>query len=298
LALAHPTALATCTDGKVWLRTLIAGEDALLIVAANDDYDQEKTAFRHRPREGVVIDLPGLPWLKPKAAWRVTEGGFEPLAPKPNGEGTRLDSGRLDVADLILVSSNPQLADTLSHRHTELERDRAEALLREWRRRQDRDAQVAYATRRLLGEFADRMVLGSPVGAYGVKPEGFWNPANEAYPVFEFGVNDKTEGPEQAVEWQVSIPVEAAGRAHSVYMRVGSWGRPGRFVIMGPDGKEVLAQEMHQSFGGGLARLSVTFPQAGDYRLRFEVPGTGPKGGRAARAIFVIPDDLSPPEVP
>jgi len=297
VALAHPTALATCSDQKVWLRTLIAGEDALLIVAANDDYDEEKLAFRYRPREDAAIDLPGLPWLKPKAAWRVTEGGFEALTPKPNGEGTRLDLGRLDVADLILVSSDPQLADTLWRRHAELQRDRAEALLREWRRRQDADAQVAHATRRLLGEFADRMVLGSGVGAYGAKPEGFWNPANEEYFAFEFGVNEKGEAPDQGAEWKLTVAPEYAGKPLSIYAICGSWGQPGEFRLLSPTGREVLRQEVRGSMSGALIRLRATVPEAGEYTLSFLVKGPGPKGGRISHAIFVVPDDLHPPDV-
>jgi len=298
LALAHPTTLATCSDERIWLRTLIAGEDALLIVAANDDYDQQKTAFRYRTREDVAIDLPPITWLKPKAAWRVTEGGFEPLAPKPDGEGTRLDLGRLDVADLILVSSDPRLADTLWRRHTELERDRAEALLREWRRRQDLDAQVAYATRRLLGEFANRMVLGSGVGAYGAKPEGFWNPANEEYFAFEFGQNEKGDAPGQGAEWKLTVAPEEAGQPLSIYAICGSWGQPGEFLLLSPAGKEVVRQEVHRPMSGDLVRLRATPPEPGDYALSFLVKGPGPKGGRVSHAIFAVPDDLNPPGVP
>jgi hypothetical protein len=294
VALAHPTSLATCADEKVWLRTLLAGPDAALIVCGNEDYAQERTACLVRPRDGVAIELPKLPWLEPRGAWRVTETGLEPL----KLEGSRVELGRLEAAEVVLVAAEPGLAERLWTRHAELERDRAEALLREWRRRQDLDAQVAHATRRLLGEFADRMVLGSAVNAYGVSPEGFWNPTGEQYPAFEFGKNDEGDGPDQGAEWKPSVPPEAAGRPHSIYAICGSWGQDGEWRLVSPTGDEVLRQEVSRPMSGDLVRLRATPPEAGEYTLTFLVKGPGPKGGRVTRAVFVVPDELEPPDVP
>jgi hypothetical protein len=157
---------------------------------------------------------------------------------------------------------------------------------------------VAHVTRRLLGEFADRMVLGSPVGAYGAKPAGFWNPVNEQYSAFEFGQNEKGEAPDQGAEWKLTVPPEEAGKPLSVYAICGSWGEPGEFLLLSPGGQEVLRQEVSRPMSGGLVRLRVTPPDAGEYTLTFLVKGPGPKGGRITHAIFAIPDELGPPEVP
>ena len=73
LALAHPAKLATADRPKLAVSTLVCGEDALLLVCINEDYEQQKHAFRYQPAQAVALQVPELPWLKPAAAWRVTE---------------------------------------------------------------------------------------------------------------------------------------------------------------------------------------------------------------------------------
>jgi hypothetical protein len=294
VALAHPTRLATCSDPQVWLRTLLTGPDAALIVLCNEDYTQEKTACRIRPREDVAVDMPKLPWLQAQAAWRLTETGCEPLGLN----GARVELGRLDAAEIVLLARDSGLADRLWARHVELERDRAEALLLEWRRQQDLEALTAHATRRLLGEFADQVVLGTGINAYGASPAGFWNPTGEPHPAFEFGKNEAGDAPDQGAEWALTIAPDAAGQAHSIYAICGSWGQDGEWRLTSSTGVEVLRQEVSAPMSGELIRLRATPPEAGQYTLSYLVKGPGPKGGRASRAILVVPDELGPPDVP
>ena len=135
-------------------------------------------------------------------------------------------------------------------------------------------------------------------GAYSAKPESFWNPANEPYPVFEFGQNEKGEAPDQGAEWRIAVPPAEVGRPHSIYAICGSWGEPGEFLLLSPTGKEVLRQEVSRPMSGGLVRLRTTPPEPGEYTLSILVEGPGPKGGRITHAIFIVPDDLNPPDVP
>lgn len=298
LALAHPTALGACSDDRVWLRTLIAGPEAALIVCCNEDYAQEKTAFRYTPRPHLSVTIPAIPWLEPKAAWKAGETGFTSLPLERYGEGTRVKVGKLEIAELLLVSCDPELANRLWQRHRELERERAEVLLTQWRHAQDVEAQTAHAVRRLVGEFADRVVQGAPVGAYGAAPAGYWNPTGDQYPVFEFGQNEAGEAPDQGAEWEISVGPGETGKPHSIYLMCGNWGRAGMLTVKAPGGQELLRQEITRPMSGALVRLQVTPPEPGTYVLSFLVRGPGPKGGRVGRAIFVVPDELNPPQVP
>jgi len=298
LALAHPTKLATCEDEKVWLRTLVCGADAVLVVCGNDDYTEEARSFRYRPKTDVAVHLRTIPWLKPRQAWRVTEAGLEPLGLKADTRGTEVRLKRLDVAGMILVASDPSLGERLAKRHRELEAARSVALLREWRNRQDAEAAFWHAVRRITGEFADRAVMGAPISAYGVQPPRYWNPAGETYWTFEFGQNDPGPAPDSGAEWTIKVPAESAGKPQSIYAICGTWGQPGTFRLTSPDGRELLTQQVSGGMEGQLVRLQVTFPAGGEYKLIFLLKGPGPKGGRIGHAIYVIPDELNPPEVP
>ncbi|MGQ9732571.1 MAG: hypothetical protein ACUVX8_15020 [Candidatus Zipacnadales bacterium] len=299
VALAHPMQLATCADEKVWLHTLIAGPEALLIVCANEDYDEERLVFRSRPRKNVRLRLPTLPWLVPQAAWRVTEDGLQLLEVAASAEGVEIALDRLEVAELVLVARNRDLGHALWTRHVELDRDRAEALLRAWRLDQDREARKVHAVRRLEGEFADRVIIGRPLNAYGAQPEGYWNPTGEQQWAFEFGQNEEGEAPPQGVEWVINVSTQQSDTPCSIYVMCGIWGEPAQFVLRFPDGEKTVLGSITGSFGSGeLVRLFVTFPMAGEYRLSFLQEGMRPRGGRVACAIYLIPEKLGPPEVP
>jgi hypothetical protein len=298
VALAHPTKLATCDDEKVWLRTLVAGEEALLVVCANDDYREEATAFRYTPKRNVTVRLPAVPWLKPQAAWWVTEEGMSPLPLTTVGAGTEVRLDRLDVAGMVLVSSDAARAERLTRAQEQHEAAVSAALLKEWRIRQDAEATYAHTVRRLTGEFADRAVMGTLIAAYGVQPPRYWNPAQETYWALEFGQNDAGPAPDSGAQWTIEVAPENVGKPCSIYAICGTWGRPGTFSLVSPEGKELLTQSISGGMEGQLVRLRATFPTAGGYRLTFLLKGPGPKGGRVAHVIYVVPDEMNPPDVP
>lgn len=297
LAQAHPTKLAGSPDPKLYLSTLLAGPEALLLVCLNEDYAQEAQAFRVRLRENLAIDVPALPWLVPQVAWRVTEAGFVPLKVRCEPRRTRLILDRLEVAELLLVAADPKIIQPLQDRYEARQRDVGAGLLTLWRRRQAEEAAILNARRRLEGEFADCMVLGRGIEAYGIQEPGLWNPQQEEYWGLEFGQNEEREDRERGAEWTVTVPAERAGQEHGIFATGGAWGQPAVFVVTDPQGREVLRQEVQARFSGELLTLKVTFPTAGDYTLRFLQGGPGPKGGRIARAIYVVPAERNPPEV-
>ena len=295
LALSHPTDIAKTGDDKVLVSTLVAGEKALLLVIINEDYTQEAKAFRVRTKS-VSVEIPRLPWLTPRFAWRVTERGFERLPLSPSSAKTILKLERLDVAEVVLVSDDEKLVRTLRQRYREREAKVAIGLLKLWRQRQEEEARKQDTLRRLVGECADYAVTGQGIRAYGVSIPSYWNPKGLSQEwVFEFGQSEAVDDPERGVEWKLLIKPEQAGKEHIIYAMVGIWGRPGVFVLSRADGKETLLHEIGGSMDGELVKLVATFPSAGEYILRFLQSGKGPKGGRAAREIFVVPIDQNPP---
>lgn len=305
IALAHPTRLAKPDQEKVWVSTLVAGADALLLVVVNEDTVQEAHAFRVRPRRNLRVSLPALPWIAPKVAWQVREDRFAPLPLDPGpsrgaGPGTgavsvRLD--RVDVAELILVAADPRVARSLEARVRERERALGAGLLALWRQQQAREGSLVDARRRITSEFGDCVVLGRGIDAYGVQNQHHWNPADEPYSGLEFGQNEPGPDHERGAEWTIHVSPEQAGRKHIIYAIGGVWGQPARFILVAPGGSATVLREVTGGLPGQLVALPVTFPAAGDYVLRFLQGGPGPKGGSIARAIYVVPADRNPPEV-
>ena len=294
LAQAHPAKMAKA-EGKVYVSTLVAGADDLLLVVANEDYRQEKDAFRVTPRAGMAVDVPDLPWLKPAAAWRVTEGGFEPLARERAGASTRLRLGRLEVAELILVSGDPTRARALQARFEARQRQVGAGLLAAWRARQAEEATAEDVRRRLSGEFADCVVMGRGIEAYGVQNKRHWNPAGAGYWGFEFGRNESGTDRERGAEWSVTVDAGRAGKPHVLYAMCSAWGQPARLLLVSPAGGETILREVSGGGSGQLVAQPVTFPSPGTYALRFLQAGPGPKGGSIASAVYLVPAERNPP---
>jgi hypothetical protein len=286
LALAHPTQLATSGTPKLWLRTLLCGEDAALVCWANDDYQQNRDSFICKPLEGVRITLPELPWLRQPAAYLVTETGFEPLTM----EGAQVVMPRMGVAGLVLLAGRQGLAAELAARYDQRQQRLADLLLAEWRRNLGVEAAKRTEGRRIAGELAAYGVAAEPLAAYGMSLAGFWNPRGDTYNVLEFGVNDNSEGPDSGARWKVSIPQERAGQVHVLFVDCGTWGKPGEVIVTGPGGAEVLRQAVTPPWDGAVQRLRFVAAEPGEYTVRFAVPGAGPKGGRAAGMLFVAPE--------
>ncbi len=295
LALAHPTTLATSNRDKLWLRTLICGADALLLVAVNDDYRQERMRFVSQPLEDVRLRLPALPWIKPKRAWRVSAKGFEEVGPVSNAK--ELSVGTVAVAELYLVASDERLAARLEARYQARDQRVAQGILADWRARLTREGAQRRMVRKIVGEYADCVVWGRGIQAYYQTVKRFWNPKQEKYNAFEFGQNEGGQAPAKGAQWRVTIPPEGAGKRYAIYLGHGTWGQPGIFSVKAADGKELLRQELSGPMSGVVSRFQVIFPQTGEYTVSFMQPGPGPKGGRATRAIYVVPEDRQPIEL-
>lgn len=301
LALAHPTRLATSENEKIWVRTLICGPDALLLVVVNDDYSSERLNFRHRSLENVRITLPELPWWRGKTKYmaRVTQYGFEPLG-KPIVAGKdRFTLDRLDVGEIFVVTTNPSSMERLARRYKRRQLAIAEGLLQQWRIDLAGRAAARDVMRKIVGGFDGYMASGEPVGAYTITAGApFWNPKREQHNVFEFGQNEPGKAPEKGAQWRVNITAKQAGQDFVIYFVHGNWGRPCVFSVAAPDGAELMSETLTAPMSGVIKKIKVHFAKAGEYVVRYLQPGDGPKGGRVSREIYVIPARLAPFEAP
>ncbi|MDW8105594.1 MAG: hypothetical protein RMK92_11325 [Armatimonadota bacterium] len=116
LAVAHPTSLARASAPNALVSTLVAGEEALLLVVLNEDYVQERHTLRVNPVT-VQIQLPKLPWLEPRLAWLVKPTGFAVLPLQRTPEGTALTLQRLETAQLVLVAAKDTIARMLQQQY-------------------------------------------------------------------------------------------------------------------------------------------------------------------------------------
>lgn len=294
LALAHPTRLASSPAPKLWLRTLLCGEDAVLIVWVNDSYQQNRLGVRYQPLQDVKISLPDLPWLKRWQAYSVGEGSFTEL----QVSNRDIHLPRAEIAGLILVSAKAELPGTLTARYAAQRDATGRRLLEEWRRRQAEQARRLEINRLIPGELEAYAVEGKGISAYGMKLDLFWDPKSAPHNVFEFGAGEATDELERGAEYAVSIPAEQVGKAHLVFAFGGTWGQPAKFTVSSPAGQLLREQAVTAPFAGELLTLPFTPQQPGEHRITYLQAGRGGKGGRISQVIYVLPASAAFPPLP
>ena len=89
------------------------------------------------------------------------------------------------------------------------------------------------------------------------------------------------------------MPAEQVGKELLIYAQATAWGRPARFRLTDPAGKELLTKALE---GEPVTVLRFRAGAMGPHELSYLQDGPGPKGGSAAQAIYVVPADRNPPE--
>jgi len=117
IEISHPVRWARSNVEKTWIRTLITGENAALVVAVNEDYESVTEGFTAKVRKDVNFEFPDLPWMTSPTVLKVGDGRFTPL--KSQHEEAVLTWTETELADgeTYLVLSDPALAEQLENRY-------------------------------------------------------------------------------------------------------------------------------------------------------------------------------------
>lgn len=284
---AHPTNLATCDDRDVWLKTLVCGADAVLMVAVNDNYQSLPRDFVQTPKRHVAIRLPAIPWLKSVQAARVGDGAFSPLIIMPDGQNSTIVLPELSTGELILVTDDPQQMERLRSRYAMLQQESALRLLQTARMEHDQAARRAEAMRRITGHYREFGVSAcARLNSYGVQAPDLWNPAAEQYN----GIEWETQSTPRGGQWKVTIPPDRAGMEHVVYFQMERWYGEGHLhVALTDKAGKVLFEQVRPQWSGLIPHFTISFPTAGQYTIQLDQAGKGKPGGRLSSWIFVVP---------
>ena len=295
---AHPTDIATCENEKIWVKTLVCGQEALLLVVVNDDYQSLPQDFIHEPRQQVELKLPSIPWLKPGHVVRVDDGAFSELIFEIEAKETKIFLPELDTGGIVLVAGDQQLANQLLLLYRRHQQKAGLTILRSYQDKLEQTAKAETLERYIVGRYAGyALSVSKRLSAYGIESPYFWNPTGAKYN----GIEWWTEERERGGEWEVTIPRERTSKRHTVYFQM-SWcgGSQLRVEIVSPvasslcgdsDATENLVMSRDDiTWEGPILNFTVTFPKADKYKIRILQAGEGKPGGRLAETIFVVPE--------
>lgn len=284
---AHRRDIVTCSQEKIWTSSLICGTDAMIVVAVNDDYESLPTDFVQTPKTDLRFTGPQMPWLRVGYAGLIEDGAIRDLALSQDAEQFSVELPRLETGQIMLLARDRTFADDLLARYTREQEAAGLALLRGARLDAERDAELEATKRFIMARYeAYRLDATKNLHAYGVTDEGFMNPEKAQYPAMEWWTEETPRGG----EWTVTIPEERAGVEHTVYFQMSRWWGGGHLrVEVQNDAGEVVADMDEPTWTGPVPNVRVTFPTAGEHRLRILQAGEGKPGGRLNRSVWVVP---------
>ena len=117
LVTSHPVALDARGSDGVWVRSLAASVDTLLLLVVNDQYRNDRDGIHVTPVNDATVTATLPAWMQSPSAFEITAGGLHDVGTAIAGNQVRLDLGRLDLTRMIVLTTNPQLRATIQQRY-------------------------------------------------------------------------------------------------------------------------------------------------------------------------------------
>lgn len=108
-----PAAVPAKASRQLWVRSLLAGLDTLVMVVVNENVasDRVGTAVEPVGNASMAVDLPS--WLQSADVFEITYEGTKDLSWQRAGSKLSIDLGKVELTRLILISADGGLRDRL-----------------------------------------------------------------------------------------------------------------------------------------------------------------------------------------
>lgn len=100
---------------RLWVRSLVAGLDTLVLLVVNDDHANDRLGTVVRPVENatLTVDLPT--WLAPRDVFEVTDAGLKDASWKREGGKVALNLGTVQLTRLLVLTADTRLRPDLEN---------------------------------------------------------------------------------------------------------------------------------------------------------------------------------------
>ncbi|HSW46419.1 MAG TPA: hypothetical protein VLM89_12695 [Phycisphaerae bacterium] len=115
VTLGCPAGLSIKGPRMIWARSLLAGEDTVVILVVNDNMASDRVGTVIRPIDNAKLTVQTPAWLKPAAAFEITCEGTRDVSWQAADGGVRFDLGTVNVTRLLVITKDTGLRDRLQH---------------------------------------------------------------------------------------------------------------------------------------------------------------------------------------
>ena len=113
IQISQPAVLCKSDKSSLWVRTLVCGEQAALVVAVNEAGKSETDSYVPSPVHSVEFKMADLPWLKAAYVYKVGDGKLEPIYAVKTGQTLTWQEDNINAGEIYMVCANKSLADKL-----------------------------------------------------------------------------------------------------------------------------------------------------------------------------------------
>lgn len=101
----------------VWTRTLLSGQDTIILLVVNDNFASDRLGTVVKPREktNVTVSVPN--WIKPVEAFEVNADGVQDVVWKQAAGDVAMELGKLDLTRMIVITADAKLRGRLQSEH-------------------------------------------------------------------------------------------------------------------------------------------------------------------------------------
>jgi hypothetical protein len=103
----------TAASPGLWVKTLAAGLDTLLVVVVNDDYTNDRQGTKINPVPNALLKFVPPAWLETKDAFEILSTGTKDIPHNTRDGQIELDLGTVNVTRLLVITSDPALRQTV-----------------------------------------------------------------------------------------------------------------------------------------------------------------------------------------
>ena len=101
-----PAKLPVSAPGQLWVRTLVAGTDTLLLLCVTDDYFCDDNGATVRPVAKAKVSVTCPSWMKPKSVFEVTCHGTRNIGWNDADGKVDLALGTVEVSKMVVITSD------------------------------------------------------------------------------------------------------------------------------------------------------------------------------------------------
>lgn len=108
-----PATLSLTASPRLWVRSLLAGLDTVVLLCINDDCANDRVGTVIQPLEKAEVTVPCPAWLQPQDVFEITAAGIRDVAHERSGTRLTLRLGHVEVTRLLLITADAQLRQRL-----------------------------------------------------------------------------------------------------------------------------------------------------------------------------------------